>query len=289
MKRFVFIVLISCISGYIFPARCHAAANLVFSDGFESGLGNWSLFIDTVHSLSSEYAHGGTYSHRVSYSGSPNSTARLGFTNPGTNKLFIRFYWLISDVDNAPGKIGRLKAAGGDQTVQMELWYASDSYSTGIYWYSSGCSSLSEQAAARYPANNINAQNVWHKYELFIEYNDNNLSNGRLRQWINRPEGTAFPDADGYKTIDVQNAQFKNTDCNAFYETFDLPTGFNDVGGYYYFDDVEIWDDLPTQSLSENCSDGIQNQDETGIDCGGICGACSDVTPPYIPGGVSVK
>jgi hypothetical protein len=27
-----------------------------------------------------------------------------------------------------------------------------------------------------------------------------------------------------------------------------------------------------------SCSDGIQNQDETGIDCGGVCSPCSDVT-----------
>lgn len=26
------------------------------------------------------------------------------------------------------------------------------------------------------------------------------------------------------------------------------------------------------------CSDGIQNQDETGIDCGGVCGACQEGT-----------
>lgn len=26
------------------------------------------------------------------------------------------------------------------------------------------------------------------------------------------------------------------------------------------------------------CSDGIKNQDETGIDCGGVCGACLEGT-----------
>lgn len=28
-------------------------------------------------------------------------------------------------------------------------------------------------------------------------------------------------------------------------------------------------------SVTETCSDGIQNQDETGIDCGGVCDACT--------------
>ncbi len=29
----------------------------------------------------------------------------------------------------------------------------------------------------------------------------------------------------------------------------------------------------------ETCSDGIQNQDETGVDCGGVCDACVSVEP----------
>jgi len=30
---------------------------------------------------------------------------------------------------------------------------------------------------------------------------------------------------------------------------------------------------------SETCFDGIQNQDETGIDCGGVCTACAEPDP----------
>ena len=35
-----------------------------------------------------------------------------------------------------------------------------------------------------------------------------------------------------------------------------------------------------TNTTTETCSDGIQNQDETGVDCGGVCSACPAVTPP---------
>lgn len=37
------------------------------------------------------------------------------------------------------------------------------------------------------------------------------------------------------------------------------------------------------------CSDGIQNGDETGVDCGGSCGACApvDTTPPSVPTGLA--
>jgi hypothetical protein len=40
----------------------------------------------------------------------------------------------------------------------------------------------------------------------------------------------------------------------------------------------------------QTCSDNIQNQDETGLDCGGVCGMCAtDVTAPDVPSGVSVN
>lgn len=38
-----------------------------------------------------------------------------------------------------------------------------------------------------------------------------------------------------------------------------------------------------------NCFDGIMNQTETDIDCGGVCAACADAIPPSVPNGVSVK
>jgi chitodextrinase len=46
------------------------------------------------------------------------------------------------------------------------------------------------------------------------------------------------------------------------------------VQGVYLIDDISAPEVAP-----ETCSDGIMNQDETGIDCGGVCTAC-DVTAP---------
>lgn len=45
------------------------------------------------------------------------------------------------------------------------------------------------------------------------------------------------------------------------------------VGGAMYWSYQKIFPVLP------NCGDGIQNQDETGIDCGGICGAICPLPP----------
>lgn len=35
----------------------------------------------------------------------------------------------------------------------------------------------------------------------------------------------------------------------------------------------------PSPTPTATCSDGIKNQDETGIDCGGVCQSCSVITP----------
>lgn len=53
---------------------------------------------------------------------------------------------------------------------------------------------------------------------------------------------------------------------------------FTDAGstnqGVYLIDDISAPEAAP-----ETCSDGIENQDETGVDCGGVCVPC-DVTAP---------
>lgn len=45
------------------------------------------------------------------------------------------------------------------------------------------------------------------------------------------------------------------------------------IGGFGYWSYQKIFPVLP------NCRDGIQNQDETGIDCGGICGIACPLPP----------
>ena len=52
--------------------------------------------------------------------------------------------------------------------------------------------------------------------------------------------------------------------------TIDQPAGH----GWWQIDDYEVWDGLPDQPITETCTDNIQNQDETGIDCGGVCDVC---------------
>lgn len=61
--------------------------------------------------------------------------------------------------------------------------------------------------------------------------------------------------------------------------------------GTLYNDKLEIREVYSEEDVFAKiaaCHDGIKNQDETGIDCGGICEACADLTAPGVPNGVSV-
>jgi hypothetical protein len=50
--------------------------------------------------------------------------------------------------------------------------------------------------------------------------------------------------------------------------SYSLRSSVSDIGAYAY-----------GASQGETCSDGIQNQNETGIDCGGVCDPCSSPAP----------
>lgn len=68
-------------------------------------------------------------------------------------------------------------------------------------------------------------------------------------------------------------ATFNATSTNSNVQIGFLMAGFGVTDGVYY-DDVSL-----TTNAAASCSDGVQNQDETGVDCGGAtCPACP--TPP---------
>ena len=58
-------------------------------------------------------------------------------------------------------------------------------------------------------------------------------------------------------------------------------TNFGDTGtSTYYVDDIAGAANGTAVVIQESCSDGIMNQDETGVDCGGVCAPCA--APPAI-------
>ena len=74
-------------------------------------------------------------------------------------------------------------------------------------------------------------------------------------------------------TMSNYTATFNATSSNGNVQIGFLMAGFGVTDGVYY-DNVSL-----TTNAAASCSDGVQNQDETGVDCGGaICAACP--TPP---------
>ena len=53
--------------------------------------------------------------------------------------------------------------------------------------------------------------------------------------------------------------------------------GDGSAASTFYFDDIAQSETTP---VVETCSDGIKNQDETGVDCGGVCNACPEISLP---------
>lgn len=82
-------------------------------------------------------------------------------------------------------------------------------------------------------------------------------------------------DFDLTTSMDTYTATFNATSTNANVQIGFLMAGFGNTEGVYY-DDVSL---TTTGGVAETCSDGIMNNEETGVDCGGPnCDACP--TPP---------
>lgn len=104
-----------------------------------------------------------------------------------------------------------------------------------------------------------------------------------LMKWEDNVGGTAvteisFTTAAGTEWQEF-SLDFDDHDVNNDPGTYAKLFIFTDAGaaglsGTYLIDDISAPEAAP-----ETCSDGIQNQDETGVDCGGVCAPC-DVTAP---------
>ncbi|MDB9733027.1 T9SS type A sorting domain-containing protein [Polaribacter sp.] len=80
------------------------------------------------------------------------------------------------------------------------------------------------------------------------------------------------------KTLDgksVANGEYGQFAIHYFWDT--TANGFGTTSArVFYVDNITAITVAPT----ETCSDGVQNQDETGIDCGGTCNACPEIKLP---------
>ncbi|MBI5550760.1 MAG: hypothetical protein HY911_04575 [Desulfobacterales bacterium] len=222
----------------------HASAAQLLFDGYENGdLSNWNVQFPAEHTIVTSPVHSGTYAHRASGTG---GIVWRNFGTTTTGKLFIRFYWWRSSGAGYISKFARLHPIDNAGDLHLEMW--GNDGAPGVVWYyggdypGCGLGELAGSGSGAYPGVSMTQPEHWYKYEMFIESNTVGQANGRHRLWIDRPEGS-FGSA-GLIT-DTQGAVFKTASCNLDWGSIQLPTGYNDVAGFFVFDDFEAWDDLP--------------------------------------------
>tara|TARA_B110000902_G_scaffold54410_1_gene63182 strand:+ start:2537 stop:4426 length:1890 start_codon:yes stop_codon:yes gene_type:complete len=83
-----------------------------------------------------------------------------------------------------------------------------------------------------------------------------------------------------WETLTFDFSGVTNTNLTALVMIPYLPgdvQGDGSEASTFYFDDIAQSETTP---VVETCSDGIKNQDETGVDCGGVCNACPEISLP---------
>lgn len=95
---------------------------------------------------------------------------------------------------------------------------------------------------------------------------------------------TAFETAENKDFLEIFDGPDNTYTSLGVYDRTDIPGSFtsSDVSNCLTFewttdnggDGTVGWEATISCGVAETCSDGIQNQDETGIDCGGVCPAC---------------
>jgi hypothetical protein len=98
-------------------------------------------------------------------------------------------------------------------------------------------------------------QGGWHKYEVYVKYNDVGQSNGIVRVWIDNALKWERTNLNYWSSSVVVNSFY----AYPHFKTFGSKLGY--IDGYVQVDDVELWDGMPGET---------------------------DTTPPAAPTGVTV-
>ncbi|MDA8137140.1 MAG: hypothetical protein M0036_00695 [Desulfobacteraceae bacterium] len=225
------------------------AAERIFFDGFENGLDHWNMDDPGIHWQSREFVHSGLYAHKVQNSGSLGENAFLDIESPVSRKIYLSFWWLLANASDTSGKLGIFTVPGTG--ARMEIWWRTGSHGLAVQ-HSDAASASPECGAGTsrvHDTHTVIFDSRWHHFEIFIEYNTPGVDNGRLRVWIDRPTSASFADP-AYLKVDHDDVLYINEDrCERYYSSLSLPENL-DAGmkpGALYYDDVEIWDDLPPQ------------------------------------------
>ncbi|KKQ21823.1 MAG: hypothetical protein US37_C0007G0021 [Candidatus Moranbacteria bacterium GW2011_GWF2_37_11] len=177
-------------------------------------------------------------------------------------------------------------AGGGGISRPQKLYFLDQSNITSWDSANSCWRYAYERNVAMYDQTRFDAEYLAHKW-IGVEYHLNlgTLENydGRSEFWVYNEDGEQI----GYYDSGPVRMQ---TNFSYNYNKFVFGGNYQCAGGAvcpgetrWYFDDLVIDNQrvgptyfslLNSQSIPESCTDNIQNQDETGIDCGGVCEAC---------------
>lgn len=145
---------------------------------------------------------------------------------------------------------------------------SSDNYSTGTYnfrggnWITSGYLDI-------YPGDG----GTWNETATILDGANTGVLNDPMNEDYTIPSGSPLINAgvalpSSITTAHNVTVQYKDP------QTYEIRTDTDDIGAFTY----------GTGGAVPTCSDGIRNQDETGVDCGGSCTLCPHaiLTPPLL-------
>jgi len=181
--------------------------------------------------------------------------------------------------------------------IVIALFYVINNNNLGTQaTWGTGCIATSNEVLFRTNAESFAGSNIGYWIELQFDAT-NNIETDNLipYKYLNR---NGFCLTDGIDDISIPSITTPNLQTIAYSDSYDRIYIYDSTGcpdGFFtrswFIPDETVGEGVITPLepytsncqetyavLGETCSDGIQNQDETGIDCGGVCPACI-VTP----------
>jgi hypothetical protein len=215
-------------SGLVLLLTCGVshAAQLIFSDDFEDGnLSGWSA--SPANTITQEQVFRGT--RALKYDSGANTNGNMRVTFAGQQQIYAKFQWfLTSDVTCGSGA-HYLRITHNFQTRQLDTQCAGTNGVEFVGFYGGSVGSNGIVGTA----NGLRI-GQWNLFEVYFKLNDVSGSNGELRVWIN-----------GNLALERTGLRWRTTSDPI--SEFHLNTNHNPSREIWYFDDVEVWNDLPSR------------------------------------------
>ena len=200
------------------------AAELLFSDDFEDGnVSGWSA--SPANTASQERAFRGSWGLKYNSGGNTNGNMRRIIA--GEQQVYVRFQWFPTSTFRCGAGAHFWRITHDFQSRQL------DTQCTG----SNSLEFVGFFGADVYPVGPSMRDikiNEWNLIEIFFKLNDVGQANGELKAWVN-----------GVQHINRTNTTWRNS--NDPISEVHINSNYNPAAVIWYFDDVEIWDDLPNR------------------------------------------